>query len=173
MSIELHCPQCSKLIKAPDNAGGRYGKCPYCERRVYIPVPPEERDEIGIAPVDENEEERERRLRQEAIALESELAHESPRAPAEGAAPGGRGEPRETAGEVVDLAGEVKRFLVSMRDSKLEKADAAVARLKRAGQRARDYVQGMMVDEMPLEVDNVPPPVVKGLLKSLLGQLEE
>ncbi|MCH7474571.1 MAG: cytochrome C oxidase subunit IV family protein [Gemmatimonadetes bacterium] len=38
MSIELHCPQCEKLIKAPDTAGGRHGKCPYCGRDVYIPA---------------------------------------------------------------------------------------------------------------------------------------
>ena len=88
-------------------------------------------------------------------------------------APRRGGPTREIAGDVVDLAGEVQRYLVSMRDSKLEQADAAAARLKRGGQRARDYVQGMMVDEMPLEIDKVPPPVVKGLLKSLLSRLEE
>jgi hypothetical protein len=30
-----------------------------------------------------------------------------------------------------------------------------------------------MIDEMPLPIDNVPPPVLKGFLKSLLGRLEE
>jgi hypothetical protein len=52
MSIDLHCPQCTKLIRAPDNAGGRHGKCPYCEAKVYIPTPPAEDDEIKIAPFD-------------------------------------------------------------------------------------------------------------------------
>jgi DNA-directed RNA polymerase subunit RPC12/RpoP len=174
MSIELHCPQCGKQIKAPDNAGGRYGKCPYCGGRAYIPMPDEQREEIGVAPLDEDELERERRMRREALALEAQVLHET-KPPPPGVESPTRGGPTgaHAEGEVVDMAAEVNRYLVAMRDSKLEQADKAVGKLARAGARARDYVQGLMIDEMPLPIDNVPPPVLKGFLKSLLGRLEE
>ena len=67
MSIELHCPQCQKLIRAPDGAGGKRGKCPFCGSMVYIPTPPDEGEEIGLAPIDPDEERRAEELRKEAI----------------------------------------------------------------------------------------------------------
>ena len=83
MSIELHCPQCGKQIKAPDDAGGRHGKCPYCERKVYIPMPESEIEEIPIAPIDESEVEREKQLRQEAIDLAKSVTHDKTTVPEE------------------------------------------------------------------------------------------
>lgn len=175
MSIELHCPQCGKLIKAPDDAGGRHGKCPYCERKVYIPTPETAIEEIPIAPIDEEELERERQLRKEALELAKVVTHDKT------AVPEGESRTRsqaeavvretESPGQVVDLSGEVERFVLAMRDSKLDKADQAVASLKRAGARGKDYVQGLMIDEMPPEFENVPPPLLKGFLKTLLGRL--
>ena len=114
MSIELHCPQCEKLIRAPDNAGGKYGKCPYCETKVYIPAPP---------------------------------------------------------GEVIDLGDEVEAYVVAMRDSKLDDAERIVRKLKSAGARASDYVEGLMLDPAPPPLGDVPKPLMMGFLKSLLGRL--
>jgi len=59
-----------------------------------------------------------------------------------------------------------------MRDSNLDDAENLVVQLKKAGQRARDHVQGLMVDEMPPNVKNVPPALVRGFLKTLLNRLE-
>ena len=39
MSISLHCESCKKKIKAPDETGGKWGKCPHCGHRCYIPLP--------------------------------------------------------------------------------------------------------------------------------------
>jgi len=176
MSIELHCPQCGNLIKAPDNAGGRHGKCPYCECRVYIPTPEGEIEEIGIAPIDEEEAERERRLRREALDIAKVVTHDKsaiPEGQPAGASRGtvGGGALPESIGEVVDVAEEVEKFVLAMRDSKLDQADRAVAALKRSGAHGRDYVQGLIVDQMPPEFENVPPPLLKGFLKTLLGRL--
>ena len=177
MSIELHCPQCSKLIKAPDNAGGRHGKCPYCGRKVYIPMPEDQIEEIPIAPIDEEDVQREERLRQETLELTKSVLHDKSAVPEGEARSGGPAAGAtvrrvdEEAGEVVDVPGEVERFVLAMRDSKLDAADKAVAALSRAGHRASDYVQGMMIDEMPPEFENVPPPLLKGFLKTLLGRL--
>ena len=173
MSIELHCPQCAKLIRAPDDAGGKHGKCPYCECKIYIPTPHDDGETIQLAPIDEQELKREAELRREAIAMESQVAHESAKLPPETGAPprAARSQPTETPGEVIDTAAQVQRFLIAMRDSKLDQADQAVALLKRGGERSLDFVQGLLVDEMPPQVENVPPPVLTGFLKTLLGRL--
>jgi hypothetical protein len=166
MSIELHCPQCQKLIRAPDSAGGQHGKCPYCGNKVYIPTPPGEFDEIALAPLEEEDERRERELRRESIRYASAVGH------AMDAGPAGELGSGETPGEVVDLGGEIEAFILAMRDSKLDEADAATARLRTSGNRACDYVQGLLVDEMPPQFENVPPPVVLGFLKTLLARLK-
>ncbi|MGB2987225.1 MAG: hypothetical protein WBE26_15250, partial [Phycisphaerae bacterium] len=123
MSIELHCPQCQKLIRAPDTAGGKHGKCPYCGEKVYIPMPPDESEEIALAPIDEEEERRAEELRREATqyaaavdkATESDAVADDATASADLS---------QAPGEVVDLGAEVEDFIIAMRDSKLDEADA-------------------------------------------------
>ena len=56
MSIELHCPQCQKSIKAPDSAGGKHGKCPYCKASVYIPDAHDNIEILSITPIDGSDE---------------------------------------------------------------------------------------------------------------------
>lgn len=173
MSIELHCPKCAKLIRAPDDAGGKRGKCPYCKESVYIPLPPSDDEEIGIAPIDEAEEQREREMRREAINYIANVGHAKD-IPPEGAAPPSPGTGPASAmspGEVVDIQSEVDAFLVAMRDSKLEDADQAVRSLKSTGSRAKDHVEGMLLDEMPATVEGLPPALVKGFLKTLSDRL--
>jgi hypothetical protein len=168
MSIELHCPKCGKVIRAPDNAGGKHGKCPYCKESVYVPMPAEEVEEIGLAPIDEEEEQRLAEERRRSIEYITAVDHGTDTR----GITDDDGPSSTTPGEVVDVPACVEMFIVAMRDSKLEDADDAVADLKRAGSRAKDYVQGLTVDEMPPEVENVPPPVVQGFLKTLLNRLK-
>jgi hypothetical protein len=176
MSIELHCPKCMKLIRAPDNAGGRHGKCPYCEAMVYIPTPATEVEDIPLAPVDEEDERHEEELRRETARYQASLDRErdAPRGGAEGAA--GRAaatapRPQEVPGEVVDIAGNVEQFVLAMGSSKLDDADRVVGRLKRAGSRAKDYVEGLLLDPTPPPMGNLPKPLIQGFLKTLLQRL--
>ncbi len=170
MSIELHCPQCGKVIRAPEDAGGKKGKCPYCKRSVYIPLPEDELDVIPLAPIDPDEEAREAKLRREsaqyAAAITNATESDTPGKPA-------RPPSAHDAGpaEVIDFKKEALSFIVAMRDSKLDEADRIVEKLKRGGARARDHVQGIMVDEMPPAVENVPPPLARGFLQALLDRL--
>ncbi len=173
MSIELHCPGCQKLIRAPDNAGGRHGKCPYCARKVYIPTPESEMEVLDIAEPDEDEAQQEEVLRHESATYAAGVSHSDGQiAATDEEAIGGDAQRRpEVPGDVIDVAAEVETFLAAMRDSKLDQADAAVTRLKRSAQRAKDYIENAMVDELPPQIDGVPPPVMKGFLKTLLGRL--
>lgn len=173
MGIEIHCPKCAKLIRAPDNAGGKRGKCPYCKESVYIPLPPDESDEIGIAPIDDAEKRRGKELRRESIGYIAEVGHARDTPPEGAGAQASRADaaPSAMPGEVVDMGTEVERFLIAMRDSKLAEADQAVARLKQAGARAKDHVEGLLLDEMPPGVKGLPPPLVKAFLKTLSERL--
>ncbi len=176
MSIEFNCPSCEKSIRAPDTAGGKYGKCPFCEVKVYIPSPPSEGEEIGLAPIDEDEERRERELIRESVRYAAAFDKDPDKLPPEGAEGRGGAGARRMAepaapGEVFEVADEVEAFVVAMRDSKLQDADRVVARLKRAGARSKDYVEGLMLDPTPPPIGNVPRPLLIGFLKSLLGRL--
>ena len=57
MSIAFHCTHCNKKIEAQDTAGGKWGKCPSCHNKVYIPGL-ETEEEIDLAPIDTNEEQK-------------------------------------------------------------------------------------------------------------------
>jgi hypothetical protein len=176
MSIELHCPKCSNLIKAPDNAGGKHGKCPYCQNKVYIPTPSSEVDEIPLAPIDEDAERTAEKLREESARYAATVSHAG-EVPPEGADTGGFGGDSAVglpmdAGEVIDVPENVAQFIYAMRDSKLEVADEVVARLKRNANKAGDYIDGIMVDATPPDFEGLPTPLVHGFLKTLKGRLK-
>jgi hypothetical protein len=177
VSIEFNCPSCEKSIRAPDTAGGRYGKCPFCDVKVYIPSAPSDEGEIGLAPIDAEEEKREQELIRESVRYAAAFDKESDKLPPEGAVgrsagtAGPRREAEPAPGEVIEVADEVEAFVVAMRDSKLQDAERVLNRLKRAGARARDYVEGLMLDPTPPPIGNVPKPLLHGFLKSLLSRL--
>lgn len=168
MPIEMHCPACRKLIRAPDEAAGKQGKCPYCGVAAYIPLPAAD-EEIPLAPIDTEEEQRQRQLEEEARNLANSIRHDKEGLEASRRA--GRSTPAAPAGEVVDIPTEVRRYVIAMRDSKLDQAERIVARLKREHNRAQDYVQGLLVDSMPPTVENIPPAVMNGFLKRLSHEL--
>jgi len=168
MSIELHCPQCGKLIRAPENAGGKRGKCPYCERNVYIPTPVAAEEIIPLAPMNPDEEAHEAELRRESTRYAASIEH----ATEAGVPPSGRGGAKPSPSPPIDIRAEILSFVRAMRDSRLDEAERMADRLIRAGARARDQIDQMIFDEVPPTVENVPPPVLKGFLKSLRARFE-
>ena len=51
MAITFHCEHCGKKIEAPNSAGGKWGKCPACHNKLYVPdLYPDE--ELKLAPID-------------------------------------------------------------------------------------------------------------------------
>lgn len=184
MSVKFHCSHCNKLIKAPDEAGGKHGKCPYCKQEVYVPTPDDQLDVIPLAPIDQDAEQRERELAEEDLRLRAAASREEESKPR-------RGRPTHVSDDTgpIGLAGEslrspppattgggatamIVRFVLAMQASELDEADRLAARLKRAGGRAKDEVQRLMVDEIPAAgLEDVPPALCKGFLKSLLERL--
>jgi len=70
MPIKLHCSSCGKKMEAPDSAGGKWGKCPACHAKIYVPSPQIEEDELKLAPVDETEEQKRKQLMLETYRLD-------------------------------------------------------------------------------------------------------
>ncbi len=161
MSIELHCPKCQKLIRAPDEAGGKRGKCPYCKGSMYIPMPVSDDDVIPLAPIDPEEERRDAELRHESAKYASDVAHA-----------GGVVDPDSGPnGGEVDVDADLAAYVLAMHQSDLAAAEAATARLKRAGVSARKRIKGAIGDPDSLACGDVPPPLVQGFLKKLKGDV--
>jgi len=177
VSIEFHCPHCSKLIRAPAEHGGRRGKCPYCKQSVYIPSPPDDAGPIAVAPVDEAEERRRRELDAEAVRYNAMLSREQAEPPDTGA--GGPEPTPETAiapprAELnsEDAEALIIQFVSAMRESRLEEAEEAADTLRGNADLARRHVQRLMVDELPPpSLSKVPPALYKGFLRTLLSRL--
>jgi len=172
--IEFHCKHCNKLVRAPREAGGKRGKCPYCKQSVYIPTPPDEREEIPLAPLDQEDEHRRKRLEAESLSIERALLRER-REPPETGPRAGSGEtamppPRGEGSE--DVEALVLSFVKAMRDSKLREADDICIRLRTEPESARDHVQRLLVDEIPpAGLETLPPALFKGFLRTLLDRL--
>jgi hypothetical protein len=140
-----------------------------------VPTPPEELEEVDLAPVNEDEERRVRQLEDEARRLQTDLAHddkdpgEGGRARSRSRGAGGRDEP-DDAGMLV--APMVIQYLRAMQTSDLGQAEAILAQLKSNAKRAKEHVQALMVDEIPpSDLADLPPQLYKGFLRTLLDRL--
>jgi len=76
MGISFHCEHCGKKIEAPDTAGGKWGKCPACHNKVYVPAnnPPD--DMLQLAPIDTEEERRRKKMVAEVDRLREKILNE-------------------------------------------------------------------------------------------------
>jgi len=161
MSIELHCPQCQKLVRAPDEAGGKKGKCPYCKNSMYIPMSLGDDDVIPIAPIDPEDERREAELRRESIKYVSDVAHARSTVDSDGG----------PSGVELDVGAELGAYVHAMHRSNLSAAESAIARLKGAGGAVRGQLKSAIKDPASLGCDDVPAPLVQGFLKKLMAEL--
>jgi DNA-directed RNA polymerase subunit RPC12/RpoP len=76
MTISFHCESCKKKIKAPDETGGKWGKCPYCKHRCYIPLPKsEDEPELRLMPIDAADETQVDNLMRQTYELTQEILH--------------------------------------------------------------------------------------------------
>jgi len=169
MTIQFHCEHCGKKVEAPDEAGGRRGKCPYCKGSNYIPSGGEA-EALELAPVDEHAEKLRRQEVHDLIEAERDLLSETSLA---SAAP--RLSERD-AGEVAaeDLHHVVVNYCLDMTAGDLERAETHVTQLRRFGpaglQAVDDFLSGRVLEPA---LDAVPVKVLQGFLKNLLGELRD
>jgi len=180
MPIEFRCQACGKLVRAPEQSGGKHGKCPYCNISVFIPTPPEESDEIGLTPVNEEAAAHREQLRKESTDYAASVdqdevpkydLHASSKAGVS-SKPGRLNDTSLGRDAAADVAVEVNKFVRAMHKSKLDVADRITTRLKQRKSQSKDYVQGLMVDQTGAAVEDIPPALVQGFLKTLLERLD-
>jgi len=173
MAIVFHCDYCGKKIEAPDGAGGKWGKCPSCHNKLYVPAP-EVDEEIKLAPIDTTAEEREKQLMDETFQLTQEILKEKD-IPTEGTAE--QDKPDEAAGtgfemSQIELKQYVVKYLRLMADSELYEAQKIVALIAPYGSRVMKILDKMAAGDMlDPELAGISQLVLSGLIKSLKDEI--
>ena len=175
MAIVFHCEHCGKKINASPASSGKWGKCPACQNRIYIPmVTAGPTDELRLAPLDETDEERRNRLLAETFQLTQdilkekampEIAEEAPAVEGSGIIPMPRMDDKELAKEIV-------RYLRLVADADLDKAAEIAGIISAYGKQTRDILDQIALSEIPEPLlADIPPQVLSGLIRNLRSQL--
>jgi hypothetical protein len=161
MAIVFHCEHCGKKIEAKDSAGGKRGKCPACHNKVYVPSPSAD-EELKLAPVDESEEEKEKRLMAETHKLTQDILQE--REVPEGPPKAGRAVPEIDDKE---LKKNIITYLRQMADGQLDDAQKTADSIAPYGPQAVKILDSIAVSEIPeSELADIPQQVLSGLIRN-------
>jgi len=170
MSIIFSCEHCGKKIKSPDEAAGKWGKCPACHNKIFVPKPndEEEEGELKLAPVDETEIEKQKRLLAETYKLTQDIMSER-QVPGEPA-----GKPDVSASETDDerLMTDIVTYLRQMADGELDEAEKIAKRIISSGDRALKILNDIAYSEIPEpELADIPKQVLSGLIRTLRDRI--
>ena len=163
MPITLHCESCKKKIIAPDNAGGKWGKCPFCNHRCYIPMlETEEEEDLKLAPIDENEEKQYNQMMKETFNITENLLHVTEE-PTE-ATPSKTNE-KELAALIID-------YLRLMADGSLDEAHSLVEKIIVYKATAKTIIGGLLKAKQPEpQLQNIPKKVLERYLRDILTRI--
>jgi hypothetical protein len=161
MPIKFHCSCCGKKIEAPDSAGGKWGKCPACHTKVYVPLPQVE-DELKLAPVDEGEEQRKKQLLLETFRLTQDILQEK-NTPDVGPA---AGPPADISQE--QLTNHVIQYLRQMANGELDKAQRTAELIVPHRRKVSAILDHLAKSHTPdPELEDIPQQVLSGLIRNL------
>ncbi len=167
MAIKFNCDYCGKKIEVPDDAGGKWGKCPGCHNRLYVPKLDSD-EELKLAPIDEDDKERQKQLLTETYRLTQELlsAKEIPPEPAEAAAP-----PAEADNQ--QLTATIISYLRQMADGELDEAERIAGLIAQHRKRAVKILDKIAGGEtVQPELADIPHQVLSGLIKTLRAKIK-
>jgi DNA-directed RNA polymerase subunit RPC12/RpoP len=161
MSITFHCDHCSRKVEAQDSAAGKWAKCPACHNKIYVPDLRGD-EELELAPIDESDEERKKRLMAETYQLTQDILQEReiPLAPGMSA----------HAPEISDkeLTKRIILYLRQMADGELDEAQKTADLIAPYGPQATEILDQISVSQIPEpELADVPPHVLSGLIRNL------
>jgi len=162
MAISFHCENCKKKITAPDTAGGKWGKCPACNHRCYVPTPKSnDEEELKLAPVDQDEEVKYEQAMRETHNLTGRLLHQTE-------APEGL-EDKVTSAERELII----KYLRQMTDGQLDEAQKTAGQIASSRSKSKAVLQSMLQSDQPaMELANVPQKVLAGFINSLLAKIK-
>ncbi|GAF74161.1 unnamed protein product, partial [marine sediment metagenome] len=169
---------CGKKIEAPDGAGGKWGKCPACHNKLYVPDSSSD-EELKLAPVDESDEAKQKRLMDETYKLSQDILLEK-EIPAESVESVEPVESDESAEAMVlpfkisdgQLKKNIVNYLRQMAQGQLEEAEEAEGLITPYGQRAVEILDRIALAEIPEpEIADIPPQILSGLIRELRGKI--
>ena len=166
MSISLHCESCKKKIKAPDATGGKWGNCPFCNHRCYIPRPASPEDEeLTIAPLDDGDESQYGQLMRETRNLRQNILQEKELPDKHSSADAKLSEK--------ELIKEIVVYLRYMADGELGLASGSMGKIVANKEAAQAILKNMAKADRPEpELLDVPPKVLNSLIKNLYSKLK-
>ena len=172
MGITFNCEHCGRKIEAPDDAGGKWGKCPGCKNKVYVPSVQQPEEELRLAPLDSEDERRKRELMAEAVRLREDIMSET-EAPEEGATAkkeaGGGGPGKMSEAELTTI---IIGYLRQMADGDLEQAEETAKTIIPNSGKAVRILERIALSQIPEpELADIPQQVLSGLIKSLRSRL--
>jgi len=175
MAISFHCQHCGKQIEAPDGSGGRWGRCPGCHGKVYIPTLDQDVQDLKLAPLDESEEYRRRQMMAETFAITEEILKEKSTPITEDQTPTQLPDalvmplPRMSDAELAD---EIVRYLRMVSDGDLEKAEMSCDIIVAHGKQALDILDRIALSQIPDQrLAGIPPHVLSGLIRDLRAKI--
>ena len=166
MAIIFHCQFCGTEIKAADNTGGKWGKCPACQNKLYVPSPEADED-LKLAPIDTQFEEREKQLMAETYKLTQDILQERE-------IPDG---PREPSGAVYELSdSEIRKniilYLRQMAQGNLDEAEKTSALLIPFRSKVLEIIDRIALSEIPEpELKDISPSLLSGLIRDLRSKI--
>jgi DNA-directed RNA polymerase subunit RPC12/RpoP len=168
MSISLHCESCKKKIKAPDATGGKWGKCPHCGHRCYIPLPKSnDEPELVLMPLDESDETQIAELMRETKDLTKEILTQI-------ALP--EDDPVAAASTRISNEKEIIKYCIlylrQMADGELAAAEHTFSQLKKYKKPVLRTLASMARAEQPEpELADLPPTILQGLIRDVSTKL--
>ena len=172
MAIIFHCEYCGKEIKAADSAGGKWGKCPACHNRLYVPSI-DSGEELKLAPVDVTAEEKEKQLMDETNKLTQVILQERE-------VPEGANKtigPIEKAGPVFEMSErELKKYTIKyirlMADGELYQAQRVAALIAPHSARVVVILDKIALSEIPEpELADISQLALSGSIRALRDEL--
>lgn len=171
MTIVFHCQKCSRKIEAKDSAGGKWGRCPACRNKVYIPDL-SAGDDMKLAPVDQSEERRKQRMMRETRQLTQNIQQqkETPETPSQDA-------PAAPSGPVMripdsELRENIINYLRARAAGEDEAAQDYITVIAAGAQRAEKLIDQIALSDIPEpELKDIPQQELAGLLRELRAQI--
>jgi hypothetical protein len=168
MAITFHCEHCGKKIEAPDGTGGKWGKCPACHNKVYVPDS-DAGEELKLAPMDTADLAEQRRLMDETRRIEQEIMSEKDEVLDDSP------EKAVPVYEISDneLTKNIIIYLRLMADGDLEQAERVSSSVIHCGKRALKILDGIAVSEIPEpELADIPQQILAGLVRTLRTKIK-
>ena len=168
MPISFHCESCKQKIKAPDETGGKWGRCPHCSHKCYIPLPPRTDDEpeLRLIPLDENDETQMDQLMRETKNLTKEILSQS-------ALPDDDSNSGSHTVQEKDIIKQCILYLRQMADGELAAAEYTFLELRKNKKLTLRVLASMARSDQPEpELADLPPRILQGLIRDVADKMK-